>query len=471
MDKPFEQPREPDNETGVRRVSTLRPKAPEVDDLEALVESDDSEALQVFLKLLHPADLAQLFVILDKDYWQKIVEQLDVAHTADLMEELPDDLRDDLAELLAQEQLRQVISDMTSDDAADVLADLPNALASRVIQLLPDENRREIECLLKYPDDTAGGLMQMELVSVLDDATVDEAVQAVREKIDEIETLHFVYVVNAVNELVGVVAPKRLIISKPNRPIRELMRTDLRVVTPEVDQEEVAQMFKRYDLSALPVVDQRSKLLGVILHDDAVDVLEEEAAEDMLHMAGANPDEPELVYTDQLLKIASVRLPWLLATLGGLTVPALLVWAFQISFPHMLALVPFIPVIGAMGGNVGTQSSTIVVRGFATGRVDFHNLGRFLAKELVISLIMGAACGVLSGLVAIVWHQDWLLSATVSISMLVAIIVSAIMGVLVPYLFRLIKIDPAIAAGPAVTTIDDILAIGVYYVTALLIVS
>lgn len=449
----------------------MRPRAPGVDDLEDLVESDDTEALQLFLKLLHPADLAQLFTVLHKKYWKRIVEQLDIAHTSDLMEELPDDLRDDLAELIAHEKLGKIIGDMTSDDAADVLADLPKPLAKRLLSVLPPEDRREVEILLRYPDDTAGGLMQMELVSVLEEATVDQAVQAVREKSEEVETLHFIYVVNGSGALVGVVTPKRLILAQPDLPIRDLMKTDLHVVTPDVDQEEVAQMFRRYDLGALPVIDPGGKLLGCILHDDAVDVLEEEAAEDMLHIAGANPDELELVYTDQLLKIASVRLPWLLATLAGLIVPALLVWAFQLSFPHMLTLVPFIPVIGAMGGNVGTQSSTIVVRGFATGRVDFHNMGRFLAKELVIGSLMGLACGLLSGVVAIVWHGDVMLSATVGISMMVAIIVSAIMGILVPYLFRFMKIDPAIAAGPAVTTIDDILAIGVYYVTALLLVS
>jgi magnesium transporter len=218
------------------------------------------------------------------------------------------------------------------------------------------------------------------------------------------------------------------------------------------------------------VVDDEGRLLGRILHDDVVDVFEEEADEDMLHMAGAGPREPELVYTDQLFKIASVRLPWLLATLAGLTIPALLVWLFQISFPKMLALVPFIPVIGAMGGNVGTQSSTIIVRGFATGRVDFHNLGKFLGRELFISMIMGIACGIVSGVVAIVWHGNYLLCITVAVAMFAAIIASAIMGVLVPYLFRLVRIDPAIAAGPAVTTIDDILAIAIYYLFALLII-
>ncbi len=471
MANPVDEQKDEGTKPNLRRVSTMRPGVPEVDDLQDLIESDDSEALRLFLALLHPADLALFFAILDRDYWPKVLNQLDIAQTADLMEKLPDDLRDDLAERLAHEKLKLVIGDMTSDDAADVLAGLPKPLASQLIKVLPAEDRLEVETLLKYRDDTAGGLMQMELVSVSILATVDEAVQAVRDKADEVETLHFIYVVDEEGGLVGVVTPKRLILAKPDRPIRELMKTDLHVVTPEVDQEEVAQMFKRYDLGALPVIDNSGKLLGCILHDDAVDVLEEEAAEDMLHMAGANPDEPELVYTDQLFKIASVRLPWLLATLVSLIVPALLVSAFQMSFPTVLSLVPFITMIGAMGGNVGTQSSTIVVRGFATGRVDFHNLGRFLAKEIGIGLLMGLACGTLVGVVALVWRQDWMLCITVSLSMMVAIVASAIMGVLVPYLFRLIKIDPAIAAGPAVTTINDILSITVYYTTALLIMK
>ena len=313
--------------------------------------------------------------------------------------------------------------------------------------------------------------MQTELLSMSASATVDEVLREARAHADEVGEFHFVYVTDDDQHLVGALKLAKLILAPLDKPIRDLMsESDLHAVPASVDQEAVAQMFKRYDLVAVPVVDDEGRLLGRILHDDVVDVLEEEADEDILAMAGAGGSEPELVYSDQLFKIATVRLPWLLATLAGLTVPAFLVWAFQLSFPHMLALVPFVPVIGAMGGNVGTQSSTIIVRGFATGRVDFHNLGRFLGRELIISAVMGLACGVVSGVVAHVWHQDVFLSATVAISMVVAIVVSAIMGILVPYLFRLVRIDPAIAAGPAVTTIDDILAIAVYYVTALLIV-
>jgi magnesium transporter len=439
-----------------------------VRDLEDLVESGDLEALDRFLRVLHANDLATLVGFLARPLWPRVLERLDVDRISDLMEELPDHLRDDLAEHIPRRQLTEAIEAMASDDAADVLADLPPTLARALIEALPQDDRHEVETLLKYPEDSAGGLMQVELVAVPDHATVEQTIDAVRANAEELSTLHFVYVVDDAEHLVGVLNLGALLLAPPDRAIRELMKQKVQVVRPELDQEDVARLFRRYDLVALPVVDDDGRLLGRIMYDDVVDVLEEEADEDVLHMAGATATEPELVYTDRVFRIASMRLPWLLATLAGLTVPALLVWAFQVSFPEMLALVPFIPVIGAMGGNVGAQSSTIVVRGFATGRVDFHNLGRFLLKELVISTVMGLACGAVAGLVAIVWHGHAMLAVTVTVSMVAAIIASALMGVLVPYFFRLVRIDPAIAAGPLVTTIDDIIAIGIYYLVALL---
>ncbi len=465
----------PDLEVGPEEMVSVDPLeeglSDPVHDLEELVESGDFEALDRFISMLHPADLAALFGVLPKAHWPQVVSRLSIARVSDLMEELQDHLRDDLAEHLKPDQLTEAIEEMASDDAADVLADLPEPLARDLIEALPEEDRHEVETLLKYPEDSAGGLMQVELVSVPENATVDQTIDAVRANAEEVSTFHFVYVVDDEHRLVGVLNLGALLLAPPDQVIGELVKRNVHVVNPEVDQENVAQMFQRYDLVALPVVDDRGRLLGRILHDDAADVLEEEADEDIMHMAGATTRELELVCTDQVLKIASVRLPWLLATLAGLTVPAFLVSAFQVSFPKMMTLVPFIPVIGAMGGNIGSQSSTIVVRGFATGRVDIHNLRRFLVKELIIGLLMGVACGLLAGVVAIVWRGNPLLAVTVAVSMLAAMITAALLGVLVPYFFRLVNIDPAIAAGPLVTTINDATAIGIYYVVALALIS
>ncbi len=446
----------------------LRDAAAQVEDL---IEAGDEAALDEMVAGTHPADLAALLGVLSHELWPPLLKRLEIARISDLMEELPDHLRDDLAEHLHPEQLTDALEEMASDDAADVIADLPERVARGVIRALPRQDRREVEALLAYPEDSAGGLMQMELVSISEDATVDEVVEAIRSERDDVGEIFFVYVVDEDDRLVGVLNLGALLLARGSRPIRDLMKSKLHTVNPEEDQESVARIFKRYDLVALPVVDTEGRLLGRILHDDVVDVLQEEADEDIMRMAGATASEPELVYTDQLFRIAGVRLPWLVATLFGLGVPVLLTRVFQVTFPHMETLVPFIVLIGAMGGNVGSQSATIVVRGFATGRVDFHNLGHFLFKELVVSSLMGLACGCLSGLLTQIWQGDPRLSLTVAISMTVAIVASAILGVLVPFFFRLVKIDPAIAAGPAVTTIDDIVAIGIYYLVAITLIT
>jgi magnesium transporter len=439
--------------------------------VEQLIEDGDDGALDEVVRGTHPADLAALLGVLSSELWPPLLLRLDIALISDVMEELPDHLRDDLAEHLLPQQLSEALDEMASDDVADVIADLPNDLAADVIQAMSREDRREVESLLAYPEDSAGGLMQTELVSINEHARVDEVVEVLRSAKEDVGEIFFVYVVDDDGRLVGVLNLGALLLFPGDREIRHLMKTKIHLVNPEEDQEDVARMFKRYDLVALPVVDGEGRLLGRILHDDVVDVLQEEADEDMMRIAGATAGEPELVYTDQLFRIAGMRLPWLLATLAGLAVPAILTRGFQVTFPHLDALVPFVLVIGAMGGNVGSQSATIVVRGFATGRVDYRNLGHFLFKELVVSSLMGLACGALSALVSQLWHGNTMLSLTVGISMLVAIVASAVLGVLVPFFFRLIKIDPAIAAGPAVTTIDDIVAIAIYYVVAILLIT
>lgn len=456
---------------GCEVVSRNRPDPAYFMTLKKLVERGDDGVLDGWLTSLHPADVAELFEILDRDLRPRVLARLDIAQTAGLMEELSDHLRDDLAQHLEHDRLSRVIAFMASNDAADLLADLPEPLAKDLIASLPRKDRQEVEVLLEYPDNSAGGLMQLELVSVPLSATVKQAVEAIRAKVEEVGDLHFVYVVDKQNRLAGMLGLEKLILSKASTPVRDLMDQGVHAVTPEASQEAVARIFKRYDLVVLPVIDERGRLLGRILHDDAVDALAEKASEDILHMAGVTPDEVELVYTDQMVKIAAARLPWLLATLVGLQISALLYWQFQLTFPQMLALIPFIPVISAMGGNMGSQSSIIVVRGFATGRVDFHNMGRVLSRELMIGSMIGVACGLVSGGLAVVWQGSFLLSVTVTLGMIAGIVMAALVGVLIPYLFRAIKIDPAIATGPFVTTLEDILATSIYYLIALLIIS
>jgi len=260
-----------------------------------LVERGDLSAVDRLFDGMHANDLANLFGVLPLPLWPEVISRLDIGRISDLMEELPDHLRDDLAENLQHEELAEIIEAMASDDAADVLADLPEPLARKLIRALPREDRREVEALLKYPEDSAGGLMQVELVAVPESATVAETTEAVRANAEEASTYHFIYVIDDEKRLVGVLNLGALLLAPPQQKIGELIKRDIHVVHPELDQEDVARLFRRYDLVALPVVDDGGRLLGRILHDDVVDVLDEEADEDMMRMAGATTREPELV--------------------------------------------------------------------------------------------------------------------------------------------------------------------------------
>ena len=249
--------------------------------VEELIAVGDENALDELVSGTHPADLAALLGVLSHDLWPRLLNRLDIARISDLFEELPDHLRDDLAEHLHPEQLTDALGEMASDDAADVIADLPERVARGVIRALPRQDRREVEALLAYPEDSAGGLMQMELVSISEDASVNEVVEAIRSERDDVGEVFFVYVVDADDRLVGVLNLGALLLARGNRAIRDLMKTKIHAVNPEEDQESVARIFKRYDLVALPVVDAEGRLLGRIMHDDVVDVLQEEADEDL----------------------------------------------------------------------------------------------------------------------------------------------------------------------------------------------
>ncbi len=459
---------EQENNPRPKEVRTVDP-SPDADDLQQLLESGNDSTIRSFLRTLHPADLAMLFDKVDDDLWPKIAKNLSTEDLSDLMEELDDHLRDDLAELMHRDQLVDALEAMDSDDAADVIADLPKEVAKEVLKDLPTEDRQEVERLLEYPEDTAGGIMQVELVSVHEDATIEEVIEAIRANADEVRAVHYVYMVDENSRLTGILPLERLLLAQPNTHAAEVAKREFYTVLPETDQEQVARMFKRYDLVSMAVVNEQGVLLGRITHDDVIDVLEEEIEEDILRMEGL--EEGDLVYTNRIFKIASIRLPWLLANVLGGLVAGHLLWSIDESFPAILALVSFAPVIAAMGGNIGSQSNTIVVRGLATGKIDFTNWERFLFREMAIGTLLGIACGSLLGVVAGLLKSNVTVGLTVGTAMAVGIMVSAIMGVMVPMVFRFFRIDPAIASGPLVTSTNDIISLSVYYAVAFLFLS
>ena len=431
-----------------------------IEALDRLIEEGRELDIMKLISKFHPADIADLIDALDEDKKKKLFGLLQVETASDVIMEIDEISRELIMQDISQDKLTQIVDDMESDDATDLIGELPKDKAQQILRHIDKEDSEEVQELLKYHKETAGGIMQLELVAVPQDVTVKDAIDRIRSCAGDVEDLHNVFVVDDGKRLVGVLPLRKLILASPDRLIQSVMDAATINVTPDVDQEEVAEIFRKYDVVSLPVVDRGGKLLGRILVDDVVDVIEKEDSEDIMRMAGI-PEE-ELVYGGRVLEISRARLPWLITNLFGGLLTGYLMWLFKITLHEVLALVTFIPVITAMGGNIGIQSSSIMIRGFAIGRVDLNNLRRLVFKEMKIGFIMGIACGLVAGCAAVLWHKDPFLGPIVALAMVTAITTAASMGALIPAFFKKIKIDPAIAAGPFVTTANDIIGIIIY---------
>ena len=468
----------------------------ELNDLLLLLESGSEQELRRFLNLLqreellellyqapnnpelrrrllsfyHPSDLAELLTLLPEKDWTTILEPLDAEQLSGLLTELEVPEVGRILQHIQENELPMLISGMDSDDAADILGELPQHRVSQILEQLPDEDAVPLKKLLAYKDDTAGGLMQTELLRVQEAATIEQAINAVREQAEQEDDfdIYEIYVIDEQDKLTGQFSLERLILSDTQTPVQELIEPDLHWVTPEVDQEEVAEVFQKYDLISLPVVDHERRLLGRITVDDIVDVIKEEASEDILQFAGAS--SKDLTY-DRTFQSVYLRLPWLVTNLLGGLLTGYMMWLFRATLTEIIALITFVPVITGMGGNVGTQSSSITVRGFALGRIGTSNIKRYLLKEMRVGALMGIICGLSLSVICLIWHANLSLGFVVGLSLFVAMTVAATMGTLVPTLFQALRIDPALASGPFVTTFNDITGILIYFTTATIFIT
>lgn len=422
--------------------------------------------LKKALGKIHPADIAHLFRYYDLAEQKALLELVpDVERAADVMAELEPDSWSELADLLDFDYLVAISDEMAGDDRAVFIRSLDPALAEQLLVALHDEQSGDVEHLLGYDEDTAGGIMSTEVFSLDQDLTVQEAIEALQDS-EDYEMVFYVYVTDQHNHLVGVLSLRQLLTVPPRTRLREIMSTNVMRVRTDMDQEQVAELVAKYNILAIPVVDDHGKLMGLITVDDVIDVMRDEATEDILRMAGTSEEELLLGYKS--FKIARLRLPWLLTTLIGGVITGTLMWYFKATLEQVIMLISFIPVITGMGGNVGGQTSTIIVRGFATGRIDFSMLRQVFLKELRVGLIMGGICGLVIAAVAIVWHQNVYFGLVVGLAMVTAITVAACMGVLVTAFFKKVGIDPAIASSPFVQTVNDISGILIYFTTATL---
>ena len=429
---------------------------------EDIAERRDDD-LRAQFEELHPADIAEVFDRLEDEQVQYLWKLIDVEERGDVLVELEEDVRETLLATLTNEEIaEEVLENIDSDDAADVVGELPEERAEKVIAQLDTEDREDLLTLLRHPEGTAGALMGTELIRVEMDWTVPQAIREMRRQAEEVGTVHSVYVVNSAGQLLGRLSLKRLLLeaSSTRSTIGDLFREDdTRTVKVDDPDELVVQVMKKYDLVALPVVDDHNRLLGRITIDDVVDLMEEEAEKDY-QLASGLSDEVES--DDSLWEMTRARLPWLLIGLFGGLAGAYIIGAFDIErFPSMAL---FIPLIAAMGGNVGVQSAAIVVQGLAGGRTPSDaRLAPRLLKELSLALLNGAICALVILGASLVLGYGWNLSVTVSLALIAVIVFAALFGTFVPLTLDRFKIDPALATGPFITTANDIIGLIIYF--------
>jgi magnesium transporter len=433
----------------------------------AIAEGRDKYLTSEFEKL-HPADIAEIFDALRTSEASYVLKLLEGEKAADVLVELDEDRREKiLATLTSKEIAEQLIDNIDSDDAADVLSELSDEKQAEVIALITDQEQKlDVSDLLQYDDDTAGGLMAKELIKVRSTWSIARGIREMRKQAEGIDQVYTVYVVDENDRFVGILPLKKLLFSSSS--IKTLIAdifesSPVRFVHPETSGEDCSKMMEKYDLVALPVVDHDMHLLGRITIDDVVDFIKEEAERDYQLASGISEDVDE---SDTVWTLSRARLPWLLiGLLGGLLV-AQVIGIFEEQLIKVASLMLFVPLIAAMGGNVGVQSSAIVVQGLANKSLSSSGILYKLLKELAVAAINGLVCGIAILLYGLIFLDSLALSYTVGVSLFAVIIIAALFGTIVPLLLDKIKIDPALATGPFITTMNDIIGLSIYFIFA-----
>jgi len=448
-----------------------------LEQVEPLLETGDREALRAWLREQRTSDIAEIVETEDNERRRLIFDVLETPEAAEVVEKVNEATRAELLELLADREIESIISELDHDDAVDLLAEMPEDVAEKVLGSLKRPDAFAIRKLMRYSPDSAGGIMDPVVISVPAAATMAEAVNKIRAaEIDE--DFYSVYVVDEDGRFLGDVR-LRLLLTRPEATrMGELIDPDTIYVTTGMDQEEVRNIFSKNDLIVVPVLDQNHRLVGRITADRVIEVAEEEAAEDLYTMAGTNPDELE---TFSALHAARIRMTWLLPALVGTGITATILTTFKAHNPSVyIAAVAFAPMIAAISGNAGLQTSAIVVSGLATGHLVALRFLTVLSREIRIALLVALSCAVLGGVAcSLLLHskapeellQPIQLVFAFGTAMFSAIMVATTLGLFLPFLFRRVGIDPAISSGPLVTTANDSISVAIYMTLAVLLAA
>lgn len=419
----------------------------------------------------HPADLAIVFRYFNDEEQKQVFSLMQANdHTVEFLVELDDTLIEKILDTENAERVSSLIQNASTNDQSYILGSLKEEQAQSVIDLLKKEEQEEIEEIMAYPQDSAGSMMATDVFTLYQNTTCGDALKTLQDQ-QEAEMVFYLYITDEDDSLVGVASLRALATTPSNTLLKDIMEKRVHSVRPETDQEDVAQIVAQYNYLAVPVIDGDGRLLGIVTVDDVVDVIREEATEDFLQMAGAGKDREILLKSSW--ENAKVRLPWLFASWIGGVMAAYIIGKYENMLESMIALAAFIPIIIGMGGNIGTQSSTIIVRGMATGRIEIGNEFKVLLKELRVGLILGVLYGIMLGIFANFKFlgSDRMLGVVVGLSICSSMLLATAVGTFTPLILRKLDIDPAVATGPFVTTSIDILGVLLYFMIAGLLLT
>ena len=420
--------------------------------LEFILESPFETILEQ-IDEIHPVDFLEALGEFDDDPLI-ILEKLPDEYVALLLDYAEDDEKFNLLSLFSKNRQAQIISEMSSDELVDLLGTLDEDEQNEIITNMNTEEVEEVKALLSYDPESAGGIMATEFISIKETDTVNETINYLRTMAPDSETPYYIYVVDDLDVLKGVVPLRQIIVSTPDTLIKDIMIENIISAPVDMDQEEVSHIFEKYGFMAIPVVDHNGKILGIITVDDVMEIMKEEYTEDMFRLAGL--DEEEKVAGTVIGAIKS-RLPWLLVNLVTATLAAKTVSLFENTIAQIVALATFMPMVAGMGGNAGSQTLTLIIRGIAIGEINYENQAGILKKEIAIGIINGLCLGLVVGVLGYFWVGSLAFGFVIGTAMLLNLIVATISGYLVPVLLKKVGIDPALASAVFVTTVTDVL--------------
>ena len=439
-----------------------------VDKIIDLISNNEYKELKLLLNDINESDLSEIFDELDNIDTAVIFRLLDKDIAADVFSRMESSTQEKLIDSLKDNEIKDITSRLFADDAADMISEMPANLVKRILKNTDASKRKDINELLQYPEDSAGSIMTIEFTDLRSTMTVKEAFDRIRSIGDNKETIYTCYVIDNTRKLVGVVTVKDLLLASYETKIEDIMETGVITINTHEDKEEVAKMFDKYDFLAMPVVDMENRLVGIVTVDDAMDVMNEEASEDFEIMAAMTPSE-DSYFNMSVFEHTKNRIVWLLILMLSAAITGSIINHYQNAFSSMPILVAFIPMLMGTGGNCGSQTSTLIIRGLATGEIELKDVFKCWFKEIRVALLIGLILAFVNGTRIIIQYQNIILAIVIGISTIFTVVLAKSLGCLLPLAAKKLKLDPAIMAAPLITTIVDTCSILIYFNVAVIL--